>query len=294
VSGPDADGNVDVTVSWSFKNTDDATERLITRRYVNDNNTGGSDTIPVGPQGTHTFRHNTACWRPGTYPVWASMRACNREKETPQQAYTVAETKPTVNLTVSEKDPETGIAIATVSWDFAGATDPAKRSVYVRWHNSNGIVWQPPASMLPLPRSGNATFQVSCTPGADTHIVGVAVACERDKAETDPQAIPECENACGGGGSHGASPGSWFKTPPSLGGQSAGPIGEVCCVGAPIRLTNGNMRMTDHDALGGDGFAPRQRTYDSRRRSRGWFGPGWGRSSTCTSGNSADHRDAMS
>ncbi|HEV7574265.1 MAG TPA: DUF6531 domain-containing protein, partial [Thermoanaerobaculia bacterium] len=46
------------------------------------------------------------------------------------------------------------------------------------------------------------------------------------------------------------------------------------CAGKPIRLANGNMRMTDRDALPGSDFAALMRTYDSQGRG-GFFGNGW-------------------
>jgi RHS repeat-associated protein len=46
------------------------------------------------------------------------------------------------------------------------------------------------------------------------------------------------------------------------------------CAGKPIRLANGNMRMTDRDALPGSDFAALTRTYDSQGPA-GFFGNGW-------------------
>jgi RHS repeat-associated protein len=46
------------------------------------------------------------------------------------------------------------------------------------------------------------------------------------------------------------------------------------CAGKPIRLANGNMRMTDRDPLPGSDFAALTRTYDSQG-GPGLFGNGW-------------------
>jgi RHS repeat-associated protein len=46
------------------------------------------------------------------------------------------------------------------------------------------------------------------------------------------------------------------------------------CAGKPIRLANGNMRMTDRDALPASDFAALTRTYDSQGTA-GFFGNGW-------------------
>jgi RHS repeat-associated protein len=47
------------------------------------------------------------------------------------------------------------------------------------------------------------------------------------------------------------------------------------CAGRPIRLANGNMRMTDRDPLPGSDFVALTRTYDSQGVP-GLFGNGWG------------------
>jgi YD repeat-containing protein len=49
----------------------------------------------------------------------------------------------------------------------------------------------------------------------------------------------------------------------------------AACEGRPIRLSNGNMRMTDQDPLPGSEQFPMRRTYDLRGAAPGPFGYGW-------------------
>jgi RHS repeat-associated protein len=48
-----------------------------------------------------------------------------------------------------------------------------------------------------------------------------------------------------------------------------------CCVGEPIHLRDGNMRLSHTDPLPSFGGVSMKRTYDSNRQQPTWFGAGW-------------------
>ncbi|MEA2416278.1 MAG: hypothetical protein QOI58_2935 [Thermoanaerobaculia bacterium] len=103
--------------------------------------------------------------------------------------------------------------------------------------------------------TGHQTVGFSAWPdGSDsTMVMLTVVACGDRKVST---VLNSGDNECPGSGD--ASSGSSCSF----------------CAGKPIRLANGNMRMTDRDALPGSDFAPLMRTYD-RQGGGGFFGNGW-------------------
>jgi RHS repeat-associated protein len=152
--------------------------------------------------------------------------------------------KPTVTLTATPTQ-------AIVHYSFPGTTSPAQRTLRIISAMTGLVIDE----LHPTDVSGDWPWDIpACQIGAESEMVlARAISCGGETAESeDALMIPACDTSC--------------PTKPSSG---------PACVGCPIRLTNGNMRLTDNDPLPGAPLAPLVRNYDSRSPVIGAFGKGW-------------------
>ncbi len=199
---------------------------------------------PVGHLDWTVF---TDCWPERAYRIRAEMTTCDDEY-TDEDALEVPSHKPTISLTAMDDSPSTKFL---VKWKFP---QTGARYVRVEWEPDGATIWE---TGLNTPLEGQEIITLSsCVVGERDQIKAWARACndmESGYTETEvPVTLPKCEVKC----CCDEGP-----QPPE-------------CAGDPVRVTSGNMRMSDRDPLPGAMLAPLQRTYDSKRTT-GLFGRGW-------------------
>ncbi len=197
------------------------------------------------PTDDHTWTVFTACWPEGSYPLTARLTTCGGDQVTRETSLNVPSHEPTVTL----EPVEGSLSRFLVKWKFPHT---GGRKVRVEWEPDRASIWE--TGLAPVPIEGEEPIDVgSCVVGSRDQIRAWALACndmESGYAETEAAVtLPKCGVTC-------------CKEEPAT------------CAGDPVRVTSGNMRMSDRDPLPGAILAPLQRTYDSRRTT-GVFGRGW-------------------
>jgi len=246
------DGTGTATVDYSFPNTGYYAHRRVRLTldgsilYENVYNTvSGTVTTPI----------SMACATPGTHVLAATAWACGGVSPTtyPTDPDYIDYNETTVN---TDHTPAADVSVdmsvvppvATVKYSFPRTSSASSRLLQLVWASSGQVLLQT------QPGTMTGQWQVAlpaCLPGSDHDVLLLhAVACGDETAESStavvlPQCDPSCSTQC-----------------PS-------------CVGMPIRVTNGNMRLTDRDPLPGFPVAPLERTYDSQLTTAGAFGRGW-------------------
>ncbi|HKS22370.1 MAG TPA: RHS repeat-associated core domain-containing protein [Thermoanaerobaculia bacterium] len=246
------DGTGTATVMYDFPNTNSFAHRRV--RLTLDGSLLREDTFDA-QSGTFTVPVNLACAAPGSHVLVATAWACGGVSPTryPTDPDYIAQDSTTVN---TDHTPAVGVAldtsvsppVAVVNYSFPRTNSSTQRLVELVWASTGQVL----AETRPATMTG--TWQVAlpaCLPGTDHDLLLVhAVACGDETAESStPIALPQCDPSCS-------------TQCPS-------------CVGSPIRVTNGNMRLTDRDPLPGTPIAPLARTFDSQLTTTGVFGRGW-------------------
>ena len=214
-------------------------------------------TVHSGPnalnsnEGTIAWSQYTSCWREGVYKATVRITACGGDYAEATMNMVVTR-RPSVNVTIDTTNLAAPVAI--VSWSFP-PMDAGQRHVHLEWIPDGNVLW----GRTGLPRTGQERVPLpACIPDVRDMLKAVAVACgdyDTGYAESEtPASLPACEMSC-------AMPAEGRPVCPD-------------CVGSPIRLTSGNMRLSDADPLPGLAIAPLRRTYDSIRTT-GRFGRGW-------------------
>jgi len=249
------DGTGTATISYNFPNTaDDAAQRRL--RLDLDGHTLYETT--VSPQsGTLNVAVSLTCAPPGPHTLVATAFACGTlgpttypsDPDLIAQAATSVNTdhKPSVGLVV-DMSPTPPVAI--VDYSFPRTSSSTQRLLQLVWAATGEVV----AETQPATMTGQWRVTLpACVLGSDHDaLLVLGVACGDESAESSTALVlPQCDATC---------------CP-----TSQGPT----CVGSPIRLANGNMRMSDRDPLPSAPFAPLARTYDSQLPSVGAFGRGW-------------------
>ncbi|MGH7486792.1 MAG: hypothetical protein ACREMY_14500, partial [bacterium] len=125
---PDATGNGNVMVNYSFPGTDSAGQRSVTRtleRNVNGSHTINVDTIhPEQATGVWLVPWSISCYKNGTYNFSAEIKHCSGELADDTTPVTVNNT-PTVSVSYDD----TAGAIA-VDYNFPNTSDAGQRTVY--------------------------------------------------------------------------------------------------------------------------------------------------------------------
>src|ERR1051326_935179 len=249
------DGTGTATISYSFPNTASNPQRRVRLDL---------DGSPLhewsfdAQAGTTTFPINLTCAAPGTHTLVATAFACSNigppliyqtDPDLIAQASTTVtvDHKPAVSVSV---DTSLTPPVAIVDYSFPRTNASTQRLLQLVWAATGEVI----AETRPATMTGEWRVNLpACVVGSDHDVLLVhAVACGDESAESSTAVLlPQCDATCC----------------PS----SQGPT----CVGSPIRLANGNMRMSDRDPLPAAPFAPLARTYDSQLPTIGAFGRGW-------------------
>lgn len=255
------DGTGTATVSYSFPNTASYPQRRV--RLDLDGHTLG-EWIFDPQSGTMDVPINLTCAAPGVHTLVATAFACGTispvtypsDPDLIAQASTSVNTdhKPVVGVSV---DTSVTPQVAIVDYSFPRTNDSSQRLLQLVWAATGELIAEThPATMTGVWR----VTLPACAIGSDHDLLLVhAVACGDESAESSTAVLlPQCDPTC--------------SCPlPGLACAVQGPT----CVGSPIRIANGNMRMIDRDPLPSASFAPLSRTYDSQLPTIGAFGRGW-------------------
>lgn len=255
------DGTGTATVSYNFPNTASYPQRRVRleldghtlSEWMSDTNAGTMD-IPI----------NLACAAPGVHTLVATAFACGTigpvtyptDPDLIAQASTNVSTdhKPTASVTV---DTSVNPQVAIVDYSFPRTNASSQRLLQLVWAATGEVI----AETHPATMTGQWRVTLpACVVGSDHDLLLVhAVACGDETAESSTAVLlPQCDPAC--------------SCPlPAFACATQGPT----CVASPIRLANGNMRLSDRDPLPSAPFAPLARTYDSQLPTVGAFGRGW-------------------
>ena len=266
-TGPDDPGNLTANVSYEFPNTDSFFQRYVAV-YL--------DGILVHDRAADTqsgtlppLNFDVSCWSPGTHRFLARTIACQQSGDpeyVDEDELFVHIDKVDVGISVDKSNPAEPKAIVT--WSFP-PTAQAHRRVLVQWDPSGAQV----ADFNPPTRTGSLEVPLpACSPDSLDALRAVGTKCGSADTDSDTTLamLPDCDFSCDACPVTGKA-----ADPTMLDLLGSRPTAGPGCVGLPIRLTNGNMRMSDADPIAGEVITPLVRTYDSRRSIVGAFGRGW-------------------
>src|ERR1041385_7286166 len=241
----DAAGNSNVSVTYDLKNL----STIADIDFYVDGGLLSHQRVSGQSSGSYQFSYSLVCLPPGMHSYFAYVTAVCGGWDPSFVAQTNTVTKTATNPTVSvipnvTASPPTALVI----YAFPGTTSSAQREVDLQWSTSS----QPFFTAHPADESGTLTVTLpSCQYGTNQQVLlADAKSCGGDSAhDSKGFTLPKCETSCS-------------RDCPD-------------CTGHPIRVTNGNMRLTDSDLLPGAPLAPLQRTYDSQLPNVRAFGKGW-------------------
>jgi uncharacterized protein DUF6531 len=238
--------------------------------YPNDGN------CPWASSCTTTAVFPASCWAPGPVSIVASGSCYKTDGQycyfittgTATTSFSMPSRKPTVNVTVDDDN-----STATVYWQFQNVSAAEPRVAWLDWAPSGERIW----TGVELPMTGNSgpIPLPACAADGREFVLGAASVCgDADGYEEtrQPVVLPKCVAACSSCSTSRTSASTVASNSGSL-GPGLGQQGTEC-VSMPIRVDNGNMKMTDRDELPGTLLAPLTRTYDTLR-TNGIFGRGW-------------------
>lgn len=244
-TGPDANGNVQVNVTYSFPNGYAASS--VQLDYEIDGQYHGYYQLQPVADGTWTETYNTTCW-PKSAVIRARVSQCSSSEEYRNEDRRSIDvfSKPTVSVAVV---PAAGGGYnALVNYSFPNTTDASQRTIELH-RLKTGALLVPAAH--PLDREGQLPpIAVVCALDDDDAVYAVAESCAGYHVVSDAASIPMCELSC--------------RTP-----------GCPECFGDPVHGSSGSMEYSDGDPLAGSVISSLQRTYQSRNASPGVFGTGW-------------------
>ena len=210
--------------------------------------------------GTWTFNTATSCWPEGAYAMTGRVKTCTGESAEAATVLSVPSHKPSATVIPDLSDPLN--PKAKISWNFPNTQIGVgtNRWVGVYWEPEGTLLWQTGTS---VDQNGNVTIALpACVAGLKDALRAVATVCGDAEGISEGNdtyvGLPKCEVTC-----DTCTNGQVIKT------KCESPAE---CAGNPVRVTSGNMRMSDRDPLpGGGGLV---RTYDSKRPG-GMLGQGW-------------------
>lgn len=268
-TNPDATGLVDGTLSYSLPRTRNE-QGSVEWWVVSPNNVVSNYHHPLieTPTGTTRIFFSTSCWAPGTYQIRARVKTCGGDVTETSTPLVVPSHKPTASVALDTSDTR----YAIVTWAFPHTSSSSDRHVRLEWKPDQTLIWETGRDVeqngtrrvllpacLPEKRDMARVIATACGGGADGYYEGPATLF-----------VPACETSCSCETEEPSNPlaALLFSSITTSAPPSAN------CAGDPVRVTSGNMRLTDHDALPGSTVAPLRRVYDSLKPA-GRFGPGW-------------------
>lgn len=182
-SGPDAEGNGDVTITYNFPNTDEPGQRKLTRAIDAPGSTSFATIFPDQQSGTWTFPWSLSCYPPGTYRFLAAAESCSGERVEDEQMVSV-EARPSAGIAYSYDS--TGRGTVTVNYNFHGTSASSQRKI-IRSIEGPGFVSN--ASLQPDQQSGTWTFpwDVSCYPPGSYTFSAIAEHCNGQSDREDQE-----------------------------------------------------------------------------------------------------------
>lgn len=209
--------------------------------------------------GTWTFNYATSCWPEGAYAMNGRVTTCTGEIAEAATVLSVPSHKPSAAVVPDLSDPLN--PKAKISWSFPNTQIGVgtNRWVGVYWEPEGSLLWQTGTT---VDQNGNVTISLpACVVGSKDSLRAVATVCGDAEGISEGNdtyvGLPKCEVTC-----DTCSNGQVVKTKCDSPAE---------CAGDPVRVTSGNMRMSDRDTLPGGGLV---RTYDSKRPG-GMLGQGW-------------------
>jgi YD repeat-containing protein len=197
-------------------------------------------------QGEHSWQLQVECWK-------AVGSSCEQDQAglSSRQTVNIDHTPSITSVSTNTDSGGPGLVVGSITYQAPAAwTD---NGISVEWlgGTSSPSFFGSNGGQGPDYTAG---FSASPDGSGSTMLLITVEACSDRKAST---VVNADDNDCPAGG--GSSSGSSCPS----------------CVGRPIRVSNGNMRMTDRDPLPASEALSLTRTYDSRGVP-GFFGNGWG------------------
>ncbi len=241
---PDPLGKIDVSIAYDFPNTSSHMQRRIWFQVDQVNKL--TNFYPTTPAGTWNFQYDLSCLPPGPHELTAWVESCGKWEtgyiDSAEQNVQIGAPEANVNLSQATD----GSWDAIVNYDFPQTSSFSQRYLRLEWLPAGTLI----AELRPTDVSGQWVVDLpGCVVGSQEAVRITATSCSSaSDVDEAPAFLPDCEVACS------------VECPD--------------CVGQPVRITSGNMRLSDAEPLPAGDLGALSRTYDSKGTA-GVFGKGW-------------------